>query len=184
MQIIDSEKLNTNYELCALCGGHCCQRNACDCSPKDFQNDLEEMRKALEGGKYSIDYSRNGADEFICTQKEIILFKERVLHSKDGFFYIRPKNIGRPTVDIIHKEKSEGPCIFWSIEKGCELSYKERPVGGRTLIPFPELECLGQYTRDIMWIEWRPFTEALIEIAKELWDYNWYLYKELKLKIE
>ena len=119
MKILDNEEFNTQYDLCKFCGGECCQRNACDCSPADFDNDVEKMRKALESGKYSIDFSRKNADSFICANGMTILDTERVKEQPIEFFYIRPKNVNRPVVDIIHREEKEGPCIFWSKESGC-----------------------------------------------------------------
>lgn len=182
MAIIDIEEANTNYELCKTCGGECCKRHACDCSPEDFGKDIKKMREAIESGNYSIDFSREGSDSFIMSRNETILSTKKVIESKKEFFYIRPKNSGRPTVDIVHEENDEGPCIFWSKEKGCSLSYEERPKGGRTLIP--GLCMFPQYTRELMRIEWIPFTEELSKLAIEFFDSTWPLYKQLNLTIE
>ncbi len=185
MLIIDIEENNTNYEWCKKCGGKCCKRNACDCSPKDFENDIKKMRKTLESGNYSIDFSREDVNSFFIGEREIVLLTEKTIKSKNEFFYIRPKNYGRPIVDIIHGEEDEGPCIFWNNEKGCPFSYKEKPTGGRTLIPFQELgTCIPQYTKELMRFEWKPLTEELVKLAKEFFDPTWELYKQFNFTIK
>lgn len=186
MTIIDREDCNTNYPMCAMCGGKCCKRHACDCSPKDFDNDVAKMRAALESGKYSIDFSRDTTNSFNIGMFETVLIGERVIESRTEFFYIRPKNIGKPIVDIIHdKDKDEGPCIFWDKEKGCALPYKEKPMGGRTLVPtgIPDW-CIGQYNTALMMLEWKPFAKEIIELAKEFFNPIWPIYKEFNLRIE
>lgn len=185
MIIIDREDCNTNYPMCAMCGGKCCKRNACDCSPKDFDNDIEKMRKALESGKYSIDFSRTTSNSFSIGRFETVLISERVIRAEAEFFYVRPKNVGRPTVDIIHdKDRDEGPCIFWDKEKGCSLSYEEKPMGGRTLVPIMPDMCMGQYNTAMMLIEWKPFTKQLVELAKKFFDPTWPIYQQFNLRIE
>lgn len=185
MDIIDIEEVNTNYKMCEACGGKCCKRNACDCSPKDFDNDISKMKSALESGKYSIDFSRNTSNSFRIGLFETVLIGERVIESRTEFFYIRPKNIGKPIVDIIHnKDEDEGPCIFWDKEKGCALPYKEKPMGGRTLIPVVPDMCMAQYNTAMMLIEWKPFTKQLIEFAKEFFDSTWPIYQQFNLSIE
>lgn len=187
MQIIDNEAFNTNYDMCKICGGKCCKRNACDCSPEDFTNDISKMRAAIESGNYSIDFSRDTAASFVIGTYEIVLLAERVIKSNWEFFYIRPKNIGRPAVDIIHGTDDEGPCIFWTEERGCPLKYKEKPKGGRTLIPYGAADdCIPvpQYNKALMRLEWKPFTKYLMELAKDFWDPTWELYSSMNLKIK
>ena len=185
MYIIDSEKINTNYGLCKKCGGSCCKRNACDCSPEDFGNDIEKMREALKTGNYSIDFSRCYANSFLIEPRGVTLLTEKIINSGEEFLYIRPKNQGRPTVDIIHGEDIEGPCIFWNKETGCSLKYEERPMGGRTLIPSPDPnKCIPQYSKDLMRKDWKPFTKELADLAKEFFDPSWILYRQFRFSIK
>lgn len=188
MQIIEDPKITKNYEMCKFCGGSCCKRCACDCSPKDFDNDVNKMREALLTGNYSIDYSRQDANAFIIANNQISLDTDKVKTIQNQFFFVRPKNLGRPIVDFIHKKDDEGPCIFWSHEKGCALSYEKRPKGGRTLIPMlgpgKIPYCIGQYARSKMIFEWKPFTDELIKLAKEFFDPNWEVYKEYNFSIK
>ena len=188
MQIIEDPKITKNYEMCKFCGGSCCKRNACDCSPKDFDNDINKMREALLTGNYTIDFSRQDADAFIIEFNQIYLDVNMVKRIPSQFFYLRPRNVGRPIVDIIHKEEVEGPCIFWSQEKGCALTYEERPKGGRTLIPMLGPGkiplCVGQYEKREMIADWKPYTDALVSLAKEFFDPNWKVYKEYNFSIK
>lgn len=184
LKIVDNEDFNTQYDLCKQCGGKCCQRNACDCSPKDFDNSIEKMREALNTGNYTIDFSREDANSFICKDGKVILDTEKVKSNPIEFFYIRPKNINRPIVDIIHREEIEGPCIFWNKENGCPLTYKRRPMGGRTMVPFPGRNCISQYHKPIMLQEWKKFQDQLIELAKEFFDGEWIIYKQFNFSIK
>lgn len=184
MTIIDREDINCNYTICKACGGRCCKRNACDCSPQDFGNDVNKMRKALESGKYSIDFSRKDATSFIKENTRIILDTDKVRKNPIEFFYIRPKNINRPIVDFIHREENEGPCIFWNKDTGCSLEYKDKPKGGRTMIPFPAVDCIYQYNDVLMAMDWKPFFEDLLVMAKEYFDKEWILYQWLNFEIK
>lgn len=183
LEILDNEDFNTEYSLCKQCGGKCCKKNACDCSPDDFDNNIEKMRQALKSGNYTIDFSREDASSFIFENNEIILETERVRKNPMEFFYIRPKNINRPIVDFIHTEDIEGPCIFWNKDNGCPFEYKKRPKGGRTMVPFSEGNCIMQYNKVFMIREWKPYEEELIQMVKEFYDSNWKIYKELNFKI-
>ena len=188
MQIIEDPRITKNYEMCKFCGGSCCKRNACDCSPEDFDNDVNKMREALLTGKYTIDLSRQDADAFVVEYNQIYLDENMGKRIPSQFFYLRPRNIGRPIVDIIHKEEVEGPCIFWSQEKGCALTYEKRPKGGRTLIPMLGPGkipfCVGQYEKREMIADWKPYTDALVSLAKEFFDPNWEVYKDYNFSIK
>ena len=56
-----------NTEICSACKGICCQRNACDNAPSDFDNDISLIEKALESGYYTIDFARKSSQSFITT---------------------------------------------------------------------------------------------------------------------
>ncbi len=184
LDIIDKELFNCNYELCKQCGGRCCKRNACDCSPEDFDNDVNKIRLAIQSGNYTIDFTRFAADSFVITLDQVYLDTRRVMTNPYEAFFIRPKNIGRPIVDLIHKTEDEGPCIFWNKDTGCPLKYEKRPKGGRTLVPFLGNNCIAQYDKIQLIADWRPFTGFLIELAKEYFDENWVIYREFNFSIK
>lgn len=177
----------TDEELCRACKGFCCQKNACDSAPSDFGYDISRMEKALESGNYSIVFARTTPNAFITTSSgQLTLSLQHILDSYDETLYIRPRNQNRPIVDLIHQPGSEGPCIFWSLEKGCSLSYEERPMFGRSLIPSPlgHEFCHDIYpTRLFIVLYWKPYTEQLYELAKKYFPKDWELYHKFNFTL-
>ena len=182
-------------QICSNCIGHgfCCQRSACNCHPADFDNDIRKMEKALETGKYAIDFTRNTPNAFIWKGKYLTLSVEHILHTAEEALYMRPRNKDRPVVDIIHAESDgfEGPCIFWSYEKGCELAYEERPMFGRHMLPsenpmmcnsfYNITERNGMIKRVIE--GWKPYTIDLFRLAQKYFDRDWRYYRDLSIKL-
>lgn len=187
-EITNEEKRNTDYEKCKKCQGSCCQFNACDCSPEDFNNDIQTMEEALRSNKYSIDFARNNADAFIYHHEGYLTLNvNHILRAPQEALYIRPRNIGRPIVDIIHgrEDEAEGPCVFWTLEKGCELSYEKRPKLGRETIPIiPKIYCPSLYSREQLIMDWKPYTRELFKLAKNFFSEDWDLYKEFNFKLQ
>ena len=173
-----------NKILCSQCKGKCCQRHACECLPYDFNFDVDLIEKALESGKYSIDFERKSSQSFISrANKSITLNLYSILCSQEECLYIRPRNKNRPIVDILHSKEDEGPCVFWSLEKGCELSYEQRPTMGKVLLPLPDNNCVHLFSRGVLIEEWKPYTKEIFELAKKFFDEDWYLYQELNFKL-
>lgn len=173
--------LFVNSDMCSVCGGKCCQRCACNNIPSDFDNDILLMQEALESGNYTIDFARKTPYSFVTLPSGYLTLNiPRIIESYDETLYIRPRNQGRPIVDIIHTEDIEGPCVFWSSEKGCNLSYKERPMLGRTLIPsLYGLNCQYPFnSRDLLTKSWKPYNLELFELAKKHFDRTWHLYQQ------
>lgn len=175
----------TNKEICSKCGGACCKSFACACSPEDFNYDINLMKQALESGNYSIDFIRNDSSSFIHNLNGgLYLSLNRIIVSPDESFIIRARNKDRPIVDILHKEyDDEGPCVFWSVEKGCSLSFNERPKFGRTLIPDKNFKCKSLFNPYEIVQEWRPYNAILFHYAIMFFDKNWILYKEIDLHL-
>ena len=182
-------------QICNNCIGHgfCCQRSACNCHPTDFDCDVQKMEKALETGKYAIDFVRSTADSFIRKGCNYILDVEHILQTEEESLYIRPRNRDRPIVDLIHPEEDghEGPCVLWSYEKGCELSYDERPMFGRHMIAsenpvwcssfydIPEKRGMIKKLRT----DWKPYTIDLFRLAQKFFDENWQYYRMLSIDL-
>lgn len=188
-------------EICSKCEGHgfCCRRNACNCHPLDFDNDVAKMEKALETGKYAIDFARKTADAFIYKGEYLTLDTDHIIQTDREALYMRPRNINRPIVDIVHETEDvdEGPCVLWSYEKGCELEYDERPMFGRTTIPSKNpKKCFNYYDvlgglegiKDGQTIKlcdvWKPYTKELFRLAQRFFDENWHWYKQLKINLK
>lgn len=175
--------VNTN--ICSKCKGKCCQRCACDNVPSDFNNDISLIKKALDSEYYTIDFARKSPYSFVTTKAGYLTLDiKEILQADDETLYVRPRNKDRPIVDILHDKEIEGPCIFWSIEKGCALSYENRPMFGRTLIPSSTGSCKNvYYTRNLLIEYWKPYTEELYELAKQYFPKDWELYKRFNFKL-
>lgn len=192
------ESLRSLFEqpqICSNCIGHglCCQRSACNCHPTDFDNDISKMEEALKTGKYAIDFTRDTPDAFIYKGMYITLDPEHILSTDKEALYIRPRNRGRPIVDIVHplEDGNEGPCVLWSYEKGCELPYEERPMFGRHMIACPNpMLCSSYYdlTGERGMIkklvkDWKPYTMELFKLAQKFFDPNWVYYRNLAIDL-
>ncbi|MBR1540521.1 MAG: hypothetical protein IJ629_05095 [Clostridia bacterium] len=174
----DEEKWRNKgyHHVCKDCKGMlCCQYNACTTSPDDFDGDPCQMHSALLSGKYSIDLLRSKKSFKVQGNILVLDFDEIQRNPKEGF-YIRAKNVGYPTVDIVHEDdsKGDGPCVFWSYQKGCQLSYDRRPKFGRTLIPMPLGGCFDyydRYTRQGLRLqiasEWKPYHNVIMGFLYE-----------------
>ena len=73
-------------------------------------------------------------------------------------YILRARNQGKPIVDTGYNGRSQ--CVLLT-EKGCKLSYENRPKGGRLLIPSRE-GCKSEYT--------------LIDCANEWREYQWIIF--------
>ena len=126
-------------EMCAACGGKCCQNGAGKAWPSDFKPDVEVgVRAALATGRW-----------------EIVKF----WGSPKLGFYLRP----RMTYDY------DGPgadrfCTFWHSILGCELPYAKRPRECRLLEAAggENGECKG-HTGGVTALRraWRPYRDML-----------------------
>lgn len=172
-----------NNSVCKICQGECCKRFACDNSPLDFDNNTDKMEKALESGKYSIDFARKSPYSFVKRDGHLSLDLNHIINTVDEALYIRPRNVNRPLFDIIHSEGNEGPCIFWSLEKGCDLKYKDRPMFGRLIYPIVPHFCINLYDKQILLDVWKPFTPFLYEMAKKNFPEDWAPYKEINFRL-
>lgn len=160
---------------CKLCKGYlCCQYNACSTSPDDFDRDTCQMRNELLSGNYSIDLVRSEKSFKFNGQCLTLDFKE-IENNPTESFYIRARNTNSPIVDLIHGEaESYGPCVFWDADKGCKLSYNNRPKFGRTLVPMPFGACYDYYDkytpqglRGQIVNEWKPFHNHIMGMIYE-----------------
>lgn len=137
-------------DLCAPCGGLCCQHYPGAAFPEDF-GPVEELQEnllsAFMTGRWVIMGSRG-----------------------DGYWYVHPAFQGAESatnpfwMDVPRKSA----CTFWS-QNGCEI-FQTRPRGCRGLEPKPALKCAVQYGGTGEATEaWRPYQKllrSLLEILK------------------
>lgn len=114
----------------------------------DFEEiSFEALKKEIEKGYISIDY----------VPAEMIL-------QRMGGFILRARNSGAAIVDTGYQRRT--PCILWTAEKGCKLSYEARPKGGRMMIPSPDNRCISKYGIKKCTRDWQPYQEILRQLIK------------------
>lgn len=119
MQIIATDN-NEDKDVCTKCGGVCCKQLPGHTTPSDFDNDFNIVEEALLSGRYAVDWWEN--------------YEEVETAGANGW-YIRPATKG---MEGELKDGSwGGECTFLT-DKGCELSFENRPEGCRELIPAPD----------------------------------------------
>lgn len=165
-----------NKSACKECGGKCCQRTACEASPYDFDCDRNKMVALLETGNYAIDLVLDQYHRIFKVQGNTLTINtDFLLHSHEATLFIRPRNQGKPIVDLIHIGNDYSPCIFWSRENGCKLPYEERPKYGRAIVAIAPGICENVYnTRMMLLKEWYEYNEFLYHMAKRYFDDAWY----------
>lgn len=153
---------NTSKKICSKCGGECCKNCGCHFSPDDFKEiSFEYLKKEMEKGYISIDH----VDGELISQSF-------------GVFILRIRNQGAPIVDLGYKRT---PCILLT-EEGCKLKYKNRPSGGKLLIPSKKFikdifgcdtstrNCQTRYTIRDCCYEWKPHQKILVDLIEYFRD--------------
>ena len=132
-----------NEQVCKKCKGLCCKQMGCHYSPKDFKDlSFEGLKKEIEKGKISIDWWETG-DVF------------------NPEYYLRARNKNGRIIDPSYG----GECINLT-EKGCSLSFEERPLGGKALKPDIFGYCRSYYTKEDCKNEWKPYKEVLKKLVE------------------
>lgn len=140
-------------EMCRMCGGKCCKKCGCHFSPEDFGKISYELLKL----KISKGYISIGIYEY----------PEK---GKGYFLKMRDKGSG-----IISNNEKTGGCVYLT-PNGCKFSYKDRPKGGRMLIPGEDF-CYNQYDYIDCCNDWFPYEhliEKLIRHFKKVDYYNFH----------
>ena len=110
-------KIPKNHEniICKECDGKCCKNMSCQVFPCDFKEiTVKTIVKKIKAG-YCFDYWEGG------------------IEGKQGTaYFLRPQHKGYENKLI--DPTWGGECIFLT-DTGCKLSEKDRPSGGKALIP-------------------------------------------------
>ena len=118
-------------------------------SPDDIRGEInfENLKKLLDTGKYSIDWWEGyESEKYGCI---------------NGYF-IRMRNENSPIVD----PSWGGTCVLLT-DKGCPLTFEERPKGGRMLAckETPWDECICYYTKKDCADDWNKYYELLTKLC-------------------
>ena len=134
---------NEKPHICSECGGKCCQRMPGCAVPDDFDSLIQNMREAIESGKWSIDWY--DADPCI--------------------YYMRPRMNG---CGVVHPAyPGDGVCIFLT-KSGCELSFKDRPQGCKDLVAGDDGNCPQVHGKLYYARKWNDYQQFLYDIMYDL----------------
>lgn len=181
---LDEENVFCNPEECKKCNGACCKSSGCVFSPDDFyvfrnpfsdEERLQYLIAFLKRGYASIDHEKLYDKEegaFVVPEKIVFPLENNVLKISyekilrgDGTLYIRMRNEGHGIIDVQHMDSyTTKGCVFLT-SKGCKLSFKKRPKGGRRLRPKNKGfgMCIPGYPEIQASIDWYPYQKILFQ---------------------
>lgn len=148
---------DVNSQICSECKGKCCKMCGCHFSPDDFKEiSFEYLKREIEKGYISIDYVD-------C----------EMIYENFGVYILRIRNANAPIVDTGFNRRT--PCILLT-DEGCKLEYKDRPSGGKLLVPSEkffknslkqkERYCYQKYTIENCCYEWKPHQGLIFQLIK------------------
>lgn len=134
-----------NPEMCKKCGGECCKRCGCAYFPEDLgELSYEKLVELWKKGVAVIDCMSYRDGNFYKPLPEPI-------------YYLRAPNVNEHGKMVALK--GMGPCYFLT-EKGCKLSYDQRPSEGRYMVPFWS-GCYTLYKEQEFIDLWNPYQDLL-----------------------
>jgi Fe-S-cluster containining protein len=147
LEINKFDRIYENKLICTSCGGKCCKSMGCHYAPSDFTEiTFETLNNLLAEGYTSIDWWEGdvfGGDRE-CT------------------YFLRVRNVNANIVD----PSWGGRCILLT-DKGCKLSYQDRPKGGRSLIPNSSGDCIVTYSKEECCQEWYDYQDILDRLVEK-----------------
>ena len=143
-----------DHEVCTKCGGRCCSSCGCAFSPKDFKEiSFSFLKRIMDRGFVSIvpiSHIQTGL------KKDVLTLKVRNLGS-----------------DVIEFEAHIArPCILWDQKTGCFFDDNDRPYGGKSLAPTPNIGCIMGYSFRQRAIDWLPYQEILEKLGEFYYEKN------------
>lgn len=120
----------------------------CHYSPEDFKDlTFDGLKKEIDRGHISIDWWDGNPFEESYEPSEI--------------YFLRIRNVNASIVD----PSWGGRCILLK-DHGCPLSYKNRPKGGKLLIPSEDFRCKQEYTKHQCAQDWYKYIDVLRELKE------------------
>lgn len=140
------EPTQQEKDICSLCKGMCCKGLPGICWPGDIQPlDLATILSMVNSGRYAIDYWEGDPQ----------------------IYWIRPSIKGNTSpIDPVFR----GECIFLT-DKGCSLTFSERPAQCRAITPSSGLRCSateGYKGKETARDAWTPHQELMSMVLGEL----------------
>lgn len=151
-----------NEELCAACGGDCCNNMPGAMMPDDIKGYPGGMWGLMSEKLYSLFYTKHYVID--CWEGDPRPDKDEL----DQAYYIRPKNDDTSHPGL-YSFSWGGRCIFLT-EHGCKLEAESRPYTCRMLEPKPNKECIvhGQGGKRGCAIAWIEHTDAIERAARKI----------------
>lgn len=143
-----------NKAICAECKGECCKRCGCHYSPEDFKEiTFDALVAEIDKGHISIDWW--DGSPFVED------YSGRPKNGINQAYFLRIKNVGANIID-----PSWGGVCSLLTDKGCPLSYENRPKGARKLIPYKGKPCHAEYTKNDAAREWFKYDDILKQLVE------------------
>ena len=160
--------------VCKECGGACCNRAPCHYGPDDIKDlSYEGLKKLLKEKQYISVLRFPGC---VC---------ESCLRTVDycGMYYyiLRTRTRGTNIAAIATRIDKDDKCMLLTPE-GCKISFDERPMGARMLIPDAEKKCKHLYDLDDCIHDWQDYQDVLrkvfhyfrmVETPKRIFRIKW-----------
>ena len=142
--------------VCKECGGACCNRAPCHYGPDDIKDlSYEGLKKLLKEKQYISVLRFPGC---VC---------ESCLRTVDycGMYYyiLRTRTRGTNIAAIATRIDKDDKCMLLTPE-GCKISFDERPMGARMLIPDAEKKCKHLYDLDDCIHDWQDYQDVLRKV--------------------
>ena len=157
---------NENHSLCSVCQGACCKRMPGAVIPQQFNQITLDLLVDLLTSGYCLDYWEGYIEDDNGNWGDS--------HEDKPAYFLRPKIKGHET-SLVHGAW-RGECVFLT-EKGCSLSFKERPYFCQILVPHEDnTKCspdnskeglLPSLTKKEAVKAWLPYQELITAALRE-----------------
>lgn len=138
-----------NKRICSDCKGKCCKLGGCEWFVSDFKSlSVKAIDAILKEGRTSIiatPYTRFQNGKFKCTP----------------ILSLRARNINRGEVNLLSFET----CCASLTDEGCYFEFKDRPSGGKHLIPQEDHNCRPDFSSAQKLNDWLPYQKALRKLV-------------------
>lgn len=157
VQQVYIESRNEDSKICKACGGKCCLKAPCHWSPEDFETHSYKGLKKIIKEKGYISIFRFPSNWCNSSFRELEV---------DGpyFYILRMRTVGR-NIATSSENFEEGDHCRLLTPEGCKLSYNERPMGARLLIPGKN-NCNQMYGIDDCIVDWKSHQKVLKKLYR------------------
>jgi len=141
-----------NKNICAKCGGRCCQKSGCDYFVEDFESmETKYLEEFLKQGFASIvaflEFEKLNSGKIVVTP----------------ILILRARNTNRDIIDLVSFKTK---CMSLT-DTGCKFDITNRPSGGSTLIPKENGQCEESVDKLIELKKYLPYQRVLQRLVKK-----------------